>query len=155
MVELLQYLSANGFSNYIACGGGRDFLRPVSQEMYGIPRQRVIGTPSALEYRSDRGGGVVVHKAADDLLDDGPEKPVRIWSRIGRRPLLAAGNSDGDIPMLDFTQHPDHQVLRLLICHDDPYREFGYVTGAEAMLAKANACGWSVVSMRNDWATVF
>jgi hypothetical protein len=155
MIEFLHYLTDHGFTNYIASGGGRDFMRPVSQDMYGIARERVIGSASSLEYRSDRSGGVVVHKAAADYLDDGPEKPIRIWSRTGRRPLLAAGNSDGDIPMLEFTQHPDHPVLRLLICHDDPYREFGYVAGAEAALAKANACGWSVVSMRNDWATVF
>jgi phosphoserine phosphatase len=155
MVELLGYLQKNSFSTYIASGGGRDFVRPVSQEMYGIPRERIIGSATALEYHGDDRGGVVVHKAAPDYLDDGPEKPVRIWSRTGRRPLLAAGNSNGDIPMLDFTQHADRPFLRLLLRHDDPDREFEYTAGAEAALAKAATHSWSVVSVKNDWATVF
>src|SRR5204863_3941796 len=98
MVELLDYLTANGFSNYIVSGGGRDFMRPISQEVYGIPRQRVIGSTAALAYTSDDRGGTITHKPEADYLDDGPEKPVRIWSRTGRRPLLAAGNSNGDVP---------------------------------------------------------
>jgi hypothetical protein len=101
MVELLGYLEANGFSNYIASGGGRDFMRPISQEIYGIPRDRVIGSATALEYRGGDDGGTIMRKAEADYLDDGPQKPIRIWSRVGRRPLLAAGNSNGDIPMLD------------------------------------------------------
>src|SRR6266480_7525399 len=115
MVELLGYLEANGFSSYIASGGGRDFMRPISQEVYGIPRQRVIGSASALEYVSDDSGGTITHKAEADYLDDGPQKPIRIWSRIGRRPLIAVGNSNGDIPMLEFTQHQDKPFLRLLV----------------------------------------
>ena len=114
MVELLDYLEANGFSNYIASGGGRDFMRPISQDMYGIPRERVIGSASALDYVSDGDGGTITHKPEADYLDDGPEKPIRIWSRTGRRPLLAAGNSNGDIPMLEFTQHQDRPTLPLL-----------------------------------------
>ena len=105
MVELLRYLDANGFSSYIASGGGRDFMRPISDEMYGIPRDRVIGSSTALDYAADDRGGVLMRKPEADVLDDGPEKPVRIWSRVGRRPLLAAGNSNGDIPMLEFAQH--------------------------------------------------
>ena len=107
MVELLGYLEANGFSNYIASGGGRDFMRPISQDMYGIPRERVIGSSTTFAYTSDGHGGTITHKPEADYLDDGPEKPVRIWNRIGRRPLLAAGNSNGDIPMLEFTHHAD------------------------------------------------
>ena len=103
MVELLRYLEANGFANYIASGGGRDFMRPISDEMYGIPRDRVIGSSTALDYRD----GTIMRKPEADVLDDGPEKPVRIWSRVGRRPLLAAGNSNGDIQMLEFAQHAD------------------------------------------------
>src|SRR3954469_20988169 len=155
MVELLGYLAANGFSNYIVSGGGRDFMRPISHEVYGIPRQRVIGSATALEYTCDDHGGTIRHKAEADYLDDGPQKPVRIWSRTGRRPMLAAGNSNGDIPMLDFTQPPDRPNLRLLVRHDDAEREFSYTSGAEAAFAEADASGWTIVSMRSDWARVF
>jgi phosphoserine phosphatase len=155
MVDLLRYLDANGFASYIASGGGRDFMRPISQELYGIPRDRVIGSASALDYTSDDRGGTITHKAEADYLDDGPQKPIRIWSRTGRRPVLAAGNSNGDIAMLDFTQHPDRPFLRLLVLHDDAEREFDYTSGAEQALERAAANGWTVVSMRNDWSTVF
>jgi phosphoserine phosphatase len=155
MVELLGYLKENGFSNYIASGGGRDFMRPISQEVYGVPRQRVIGSASALEYTSDERGGTITHKAEADYLDDGPQKPIRIWSRTGRRPLLAAGNSNGDIPMLDFTQHRDKPFLRLLVLHDDAEREFDYTSGAEQALERAGTSDWTVVSIKRDWASVF
>jgi phosphoserine phosphatase len=154
MVELLDYLAANGFSNYIASGGGRDFMRPISRDVYGIPRERVIGSTAALAYTSD-GGGTITHKAEADYLDDGPQKPVRIWSRTGRRPMLAAGNSNGDVPMLHFSQHDDKPYLRLLVLHDDGDREFDYTAGAEQALEQADRDGWTVVSMRNDWETVF
>jgi phosphoglycolate phosphatase-like HAD superfamily hydrolase len=155
MVELLGYLKANGFSNYIASGGGRDFMRPISQELYGIPRDRVIGSSTALEYEPDDRGGTITRKAEADVLDDGPQKPIRIWSRIGRRPLLAAGNSNGDIPMLDFTRHEDKPFLRLLVLHDDAQREFDYTSGAEQALERAGTSGWTIVSVKDDWATVF
>jgi phosphoserine phosphatase len=155
MVELLRYLEDNGFSNYIASGGGRDFMRPISQEVYGIPRERVIGSASALEYTGDDHGGTITHKAEADYLDDGAQKPVRIWSRTGRRPVLAAGNSNGDVPMLDFTQQPDKPHLRLLVLHDDPDREFSYTSGADEALAKADTSGWTIVSISTDWARVF
>ena len=96
-----------------------------------------------------------MRKPEADVLDDGPEKPVRIWSRIGRRPLLAAGNSNGDIPMLDFTQHADKPFLRLLVLHDDAEREFAYTAGAEESLERARAEEWTVISIKNDWSTVF
>ena len=155
MVELLGYLEANGFSNYIASGGGRDFMRPISQEVYGVPRQRVIGSSTTLAWQPDEGGGRIVRKPELDVLDDGPAKPVRIWSRVGRRPLLAAGNSNGDLPMLAFAQQPGRPSLRLLVLHDDPEREFDYTTGAERALEEAEAQGWTVVSIKNDWVTVF
>jgi phosphoglycolate phosphatase-like HAD superfamily hydrolase len=154
MVELLHYLAANGFSNYIASGGGRDFMRPISQEVYGIPRERVIGSATALEYTADEHGGTIRHKAEADYLDDGPQKPVRIWSRTGRRQMLDAGNSNGDIAMLDFTQSPDKPHLRLLVLHDDADREFSYTRGAEEALEKATTSGWTIVSMKADWARV-
>jgi phosphoserine phosphatase len=155
MIELLSYLEANGFSNYIASGGGRDFMRPVSHDMYGIPRERVIGSSTTFAYTSDERGGTITHKPEADYLDDGPEKPVRIWNRIGRRPLLAAGNSNGDVPMLEFTHHADKPTLRLLVLHDDAELEFDYTTGADQALAQAEADGWTVVSIKNDWTTVF
>jgi phosphoserine phosphatase len=155
MVELLGYLEVAGFRNYIASGGGRDFMRPISQEVYGVPRQRVIGSSVSLAYLPDEGGGTIVRKPEADVLDDGPEKPVRIWSRVGRRPLLAAGNSNGDIPMLAFAEQPGRPGLRLLVLHDDPDREFDYTAGAEQALQQANSNGWTVVSIKNDWTTVF
>jgi phosphoglycolate phosphatase-like HAD superfamily hydrolase len=155
MVELLGYLAAHGFSNYIVSGGGRDFMRPVTQEVYGVPRDRVIGSASALAYTGDERGGTITHTAEPDYLDDGPQKPIRIWSRTGRRPLLASGNSNGAIQMLDYTRHDTRPHLRLLVEHDDGEREFAYTTGAEQALEKAAAADWTVVSMKADWTTVF
>jgi phosphoglycolate phosphatase-like HAD superfamily hydrolase len=155
MVELLGYLDANGFSNYIASGGGRDFMRPISQEVYGIPRDRVIGSATTFEYVSNGDGGALTHGAGVDYLDDGPQKPIRIWGRTGRRPMLAAGNSNGDIQMLEFTHHLDKPLLRLLVLHDDDQREFDYTSGAEQALETAGTNDWTVVSMKNDWATIF
>ncbi|WCB95199.1 hypothetical protein DSM104299_03942 [Baekduia alba] len=155
MVELLAYLEDNGFTNYIVSGGGRDFMRPVTDELYGVPRERVIGSTAALAYANDEHGGTITHTPRPEYLDDGPEKPLRIWSRTGRRPLLAAGNTNGDVPMLDFAQHADKPFLRLLVDHDDAEREFAYTAGAEQALARAGAEGWTVVSVKDDWATVF
>ena len=90
-----------------------------------------------------------------DVFDDGPMKPVRIWSRIGRQPILAGGNSNGDIPMLQYAGGAARPGLRLLVLHDDPEREFDYTAGAEKSLEIAEAQGWTVVSMKDDWARVF
>jgi phosphoglycolate phosphatase-like HAD superfamily hydrolase len=155
MIELLGYLEANGFTTYIASGGDRDFMRPVTQAVYGIPSERVIGSSNALRYTPDDQGGSIIYLSEPDVFDDGPVKPVRIWSRVGRRPILAAGNSNGDIPMLQFAGGPSRPGLRLLVLHDDPEREFDYVAGAERSLEQAEAQGWTVVSIRRDWATVF
>jgi phosphoserine phosphatase len=155
MVELLKYLRAKGFATYIASGGGRDFMRPISDEVYGIPRERLIGSAVALAYSPDDRGGAITRQMAEDYLDDGPEKPVHIWTRTGRRPVLAAGNSNGDIEMLDFAQHQDKPSLRLLVLHDDPDREFEYTSGAEKALGRAADQGWTVVSIQNDWVKVF
>jgi hypothetical protein len=155
MVELLGHLAANGFATYIASGGGRDFMRPVTAELYGVPRERVIGSTTTLAYTSDSGGGTITHTPVPDYLDDGPQKPIRIWSRVGRRPLLAAGNANGDSAMLEFTGHADKPFLRLLVLHDDADREFSYTDGAEQALEQAERDEWTVVSMKNDWKTVF
>ena len=91
MVELLRYLESKGFRNFIASGGDRDFMRSVTQEIYGIPPHRVIGSSNALRYQDDGHGGSVVYRGQPDVFDDGPIKPVRIWSRIGRRPIMPGG----------------------------------------------------------------
>jgi hypothetical protein len=128
-------------------------MRPISQDVFGIPIERVIGSSTVLEYAN--GGGTLTRKAQLGFLDDGPQKPIQIWTRTGRRPLLAGGNSNGDLPMLDFAQRPDRPSLRLLVLHDDAQREFAYTSGAEKALAEAKKAGWTVVSMKDDFRTVF
>jgi phosphoserine phosphatase len=155
MVELLRYLEANGFTTFIASGGDRDFMRTISADVYGIPPERVIGSSNALRYEEDEHGGAVRYQAEPDFFDDGPAKPVRIWSRIGRRPLFAGGNSNGDIPMLRFANRASGRGFQLLVLHDDAEREFAYESGAEDALARASAHGWTVVSVKSDWSTVF
>src|SRR5690349_9296696 len=155
MVELLRHLEANGFTNYIASGGGRDFMRPVTEEIYGIHSERVIGSSNALRYLDDEHGGTVTYAAEPDVFDDGPIKPIRIWSRIGRRPILAGGNSNGNIPMLRYAGGKDRPALRLLVLHDDPDREFDYTAGAEKSLETAATQGWTVASIKDDWDPVF
>ena len=155
MVELLRYLEAHGFTNYIVSAGDRDFMRPVAGDIYGIPPERVIGSSNALKWVEGPGGGSIVYLAQPDVFDDGPAKPVRIWSRIGRRPILAFGNSNGDIPMLEFAGGDRRPALCLLLLHDDKIREFDYVAGAETALDLAKSRGWTVVSMNDDWKTVF
>ena len=155
MVQLLRYLEAHGFTNYIASAGDRDFMRAVTSDIYGIPPERVIGSTNALQYQEGPDGGSVVFLARPDVFDDGPAKPVRIWSRIGRRPILAFGNSNGDIQMLQFAGGRGRPVLCLLLQHDDGAREFDYVGGAEKSLDLAKAHGWQVVSMKNEWKTIF
>jgi phosphoserine phosphatase len=155
MIELLAYLEANGFTNYIASGGDRDFMRPITGDVYNIPSERVIGSSNALRYLEDEDGGTVSYAAEPDVFDDGVVKPIRIWSRIGRRPSVAGGNSNGDIPMLRYAGGKQRPALRLLVLHDDADREFAYTAGAEASLETAAARGWTVISIKNDWATVF
>ncbi|MDT5094007.1 MAG: hypothetical protein QOH60_3370 [Mycobacterium sp.] len=151
MVELLRYLESNGFTCYIASGGGRDFMRPVAGAMYGIPPERVIGSSVGLDFVD----GHLRTTSTPEFLDDGPVKPVRIWGRTGRRPILAAGNSNGDIQMLQHAAAGPGPSLCMLVLHDDDEREFAYTAGAEKSLEQASTDGWTVVSMRNDWTTVF
>jgi hypothetical protein len=155
MVELLRYLEANDFTTFIASGGDRDFMRPITHEIYGIPPERVIGSSTGLQYQEDEDGGTLAYMEEMDVFDDGPAKPVRIWSRIGRRPILACGNSNGDVPMLVWAGGGGRPALRLLVRHDDAEREFDYAAGAEKALELAAAPGWTVVSVKNDWANVF
>ena len=123
MVELMRYLEANGFTCYIVSGGGRDFMRPITGPLYGIPPERVVGSAVGLVYKD----ADVYTTAELEFFDDGPIKPVRLWNRIGRRPILAAGNSNGDIEMLEFTDASSHSSLQLLVLHDDADREFDYI----------------------------
>ena len=155
MVELLRYLEANSFATYIASGGDRDFMRPVADDLYGVPPERIIGSALGISYSSEGGQSLLLYKGAMDFFDDGPEKPIRIWSRIGRRPILSFGNSNGDLPMLAFSGTSTTPSLRLLLLHDDADREFDYTAGAEQALETASHENWTVVSMKNDWNTIF
>jgi hypothetical protein len=131
-------------------------MRPIAGELYGIPPERIIGSSVAVEYReSDDDTRDVIYKSEMEFFDDGPTKPVRIWSRIGRRPVLACGNSNGDVPMMRFVKVGSRPSLRLLLLHDDAEREFDYTAGAEKALERAGEAGWTVISIKNDWATVF
>jgi phosphoglycolate phosphatase-like HAD superfamily hydrolase len=156
MVELLRHLEDNAFTCYIVSGGARDFMRPVAEAIYGIPPERIIGSAQGLTFAGDDSGhGDLLIQPTLDVFDDGPEKPVRIWNRIGRRPILSAGNSNGDDEMLVYSGLPDAPALRLVVVHDDPDREFAYTAGAERLLDHAERFGWTTVSMKNDWSCVF
>lgn len=155
MGELLAYLEGNGFTNYIVSGGGRDFMRGFAEDLYGIPRERVIGSTVAYRLVESAYGGDIVQQAELVMVDDGPGKPVQIWHVIGRRPILAAGNSNGDLPMLAFAGGRALPALRLLVVHDDAEREFAYVAGAEQAISAAEENNWTAVSMRSDWSKVF
>ena len=146
MRELIALLAAHDFQVYVCSAGGRDFVRPVSEQLYGIPRDRVIGSATTLEYRD---GDLYRTAGVEQPIDDGPGKPVHIWTRTGRKPLLAGGNADGDVAMLETAR------FALLVHHDDAEREFAYDEGAEKALAAAKAHGWTVVSMKEDFRTVF
>jgi phosphoserine phosphatase len=156
MVELLRYLEAHGFTCYIVSGGDRDFMRPMTADYYGIPPERVIGSAVGLTWIETDEGGDVAYGTTFSFMDDGPEKPIRIWTRVGRRPILAAGNSNGDVPMLRYVQgHP--ASLSLLVHHDDDTGrgDAPYDKGAEDALTAAAAHAWTVVSVKEDWDAVF
>ena len=157
MVELVQYLQDNGFQVYITSGGGRDFMRAVCEEIYGIPRAMAIGSSVTFTYAEDAQGvaQVMRTKEIEQPIDDGPGKPLHIHRAIGRRPIMAAGNSDGDIHMLTYARGHAGPTLALLVHHDDAEREYAYDGGSEKALQLAPQAGWTVVSMKNDWKTVF
>jgi phosphoserine phosphatase len=155
MVELLGYLESNEFTCYIVSGGGREFMRPVTESMYGIPPARVVGSSSGLTFKADDNGANVIRTAATGIIDDGPGKPINIWERIGRRPILAAGNANGDVPMLQFAADQKGPTLCLLVHHDDATREVAYSSGAEKAVKAAGTEGWTVISMKTDWKRVF
>lgn len=156
MIELVHYLEDNGFKVFLASGGGMSFMRTVSEEIYNIPRERVIGSNIAFETRLTDEGSVVFRKPGlVDPIDDGPGKPVNIELHIGRKPVLAAGNSDGDLHMLWLAQKSGHRSLSLLLHHDDAKCEYVYDEGSEKTLQMAEERGWIVISMKDDWKTVF
>jgi phosphoserine phosphatase len=157
MVELVHYLQDNSFQVFLASGGGRDFMRAVSEEIYGISPSMVIGSSVATEYAEDAQGvaQVMRTKEIEQPVDDGPGKPLHIHRSIGRRPIMAAGNSNGDVHMLKYAGGQKGPTLGLLVRHDDAEREYAYDVGAEKALQLAPHEGWIVVSMRDDWTTVF
>jgi phosphoserine phosphatase len=155
MIELLRYLEANGFTTHIASGGDRDFMRPFAEGLYGIPPERVIGSAIGLDFDEASDVTGLLYKSKIEFFDDGAEKPVRIWSRLGRRPLVACGNSNGDVQMMRFARTEDRPSLRLLVLHDDAEREFDYTEGAEDALAAAAERDWTVISIKRDWDRVF
>jgi hypothetical protein len=157
MVELMAFLGQHGFKVFVSSGGGVDFMRVVSQQMYGVPPEQVIGTALEKEPRQQGQQTVLWRKPIIETINDQEGKPVNIDRHIGRRPLLAAGNvrSGGDIAMLSYSQLPGRPSLQLLINHDDAAREFAYGESDGASLAAAARHGWQVVSMKHDWRVVF
>jgi phosphoserine phosphatase len=147
MIELLRHLEANGFLTFIVSGGDRDFMRPVAEAIYGIPPERVIGSGFGTEFVD----GEVVYTATLESFDDGPQKPLHIWARTGRRPVIACGNSNGDLEMLRFAGGAGKPALRLVVAHDDAEREVDDRGGADKVLG----AGFTEISIRDDWATVF
>jgi phosphoglycolate phosphatase-like HAD superfamily hydrolase len=146
MLELLDYLRANEFRVFVVSGGGRDFMRVFAEEAWGIFKENVIGTAAQYSYA---GGKLVRGEHAVGGLDVRAGKPEHIYAATGRLPMLAGGNADVDIEMLEAAK------FAVLVDHDDEEREFAYTNGAEASLAKAKELGWTIVSMKNDWSTVF
>ncbi|NCC34024.1 MAG: HAD family hydrolase, partial [Chloroflexia bacterium] len=155
MIELLRLLESHRFTCYIVSGSGREFLRGIAESLYAIPRERVIGSTVAYAYKVRDGVGMIVQQAELDVIDDGPGKPIQIWGIVGRRPILAVGNSNGDLAMLQYAGGSALPALRLLLLHDDAEREFAYTAGAEHALEAAHTQGWTVISMRDDWRQVF
>jgi phosphoserine phosphatase len=156
MVELIRYLEAHKFKVFIASAGGMSFMRPVVEEIYGIPREQVIGSNVIFETRMTGDGPVLYRRPGIiDPLDDGPGKPVNIELHIGRKPILAAGNANGDLHMLWYSETNPHKSLQLLVSHDDDEREYAYAAGAEKVMKLADERNWRVISMKDDWMKVF
>lgn len=159
-VELLRYLRANGFKTFIVSGGGIAFMRPVSEEAYGIPPEQVIGSSVVAEFEVRDGTPVVVRQPKINFIDDKAGKPVGIYQHIGRRPILAFGNSDSDLQMIQYTTAGEGRRLGLFVHHTDAEREFAYdrkshVGTLDKALDEADARGWVIVDMKNDWNRIF
>ena len=165
MLELLAYLRANGFKTYIVSGGGIEFMRPWTERVYGIPPEQVVGSSLKMKYELRDGVPVLVKLPEIDLIDDKEGKPVGIHSHIGRRPILAGGNSDGDLQMLEYTTisrkgNSDLPGLGIFIHHTDAEREVAYdrdshIGKLSQGLDDAEKRGWIIVDMKNDWSQIF
>ncbi|HVX94282.1 MAG TPA: HAD family hydrolase [Polyangia bacterium] len=155
MVELIAALTAHGFTSYIVTGGGQDFMRPATWDLFGVPPERVIGRSVELRYMDGTSVAHLIRTPDLGIFDEAAGKPAQIWSATGRRPVFAAGNSDGDIPMLHFCSRPPRPSFGLLLRHDDEEREFAYDAGAEESLERARSEGWTIGSMKSDWKTIF
>jgi phosphoserine phosphatase len=161
-LQLLNYLRANGFSTFIVSGGGADFMRVFSQRVYGIAPDQVVGSTGTVKYELQEGKPVLIKTADYVFVDDKAGKPAGIHQSIGRRPILAVGNSDGDQAMLEYTTIDNpHPSLGVLIHHTDADREYAYDAHPTssgklvAALQEASTAGWTVVNMKTDWNTVF
>jgi phosphoglycolate phosphatase-like HAD superfamily hydrolase len=160
MLEVLRYLRANGFKTFIVSGGGVEFMRVWTEEIYGIPPEQVVGSAGKQKLELRDGVPVLVKLPAIDFVDDKEGKPVGIEKFIGRRPIAAFGNSDGDLQMLEWTAAGGTARLAVLVHHTDATREWAYdreshVGTLDAALDAARAKGWTVVSMKDDWRTIF
>ncbi|MCX6878415.1 MAG: HAD family hydrolase [Verrucomicrobia bacterium] len=160
MLELLAYLRANGFKTFIVTGGGIEFVRPWSERVYGIPPEQVIGSSIKTKFELRDGKPVLVRLPEVNFIDDGPGKPVGIQMHLGRRPLAAFGNSDGDLAMLQWTAGGRSPRFCLYVHHTDAEREWAYdrassIGRLDEGLAEAQAKGWTVVDMKSDWKRVF
>jgi phosphoglycolate phosphatase-like HAD superfamily hydrolase len=161
MVELLAYLRANGFKTFIVSGGGIEFMRPWTEKVYGIPPEQVVGSSIKTKYEMRDGKPVLMRLPEMNFIDDKTGKPVGINSHIGRRPIAAFGNSDGDQQMLEWTQAGSGGRLMMLVHHDDAVREFAYGaeskigTFSDALMAEAKKDGWIIISMKDDWKKIF
>ncbi len=160
MLELLDYLRANDFKVFIVSGGGIEFMRPWTESVYGIPRDQVVGTSFVTEYDYNDGDPVIKRLAKIDLLDDKGGKPVGINRYIGRRPVFSAGNSDGDLEMLRWTDSNDLNTFKLYVHHTDSVREWAYdrdshIGRFDKGLDEASEKGWSIVNMEKDWKVVY
>jgi len=160
MVELLAYLRANGFKTFIVSGGGIEFMRPWTEKVYGIPPEQVIGSSGGLKYELRDGKPVLVKLPEIAHNDDKEGKPVGIQRHIGRRPIMAFGNSDGDLQMLQWTAAGAGPRFCLYVHHDDAEREWAYdreshIGKLDKGLDEAAAKNWTVVSMKGDWKSIF
>jgi phosphoglycolate phosphatase-like HAD superfamily hydrolase len=161
MLELLAYLRANGFKTFIVSGGGIEFMRPWTERVYGIPPEQVVGSSGVVKYQIGANGKPELMKLAKiEFVDDGPGKPAGINRFIGRRPIFAFGNSDGDLQMLQWTMAGQGLRFAGLVHHTDAEREYAYdrqskVGKLDKALDEASAKGWTVVDMKKDWKTVF
>ena len=160
MLELLAYLRASGFKTYIVSGGGIEFMRPWSERVYGVPPEQVIGSSIQTKFELRDGKPVLVRLPEINFIDDGPGKPVGIQMHIGRRPLAAFGNSDGDLQMLQWTAAGAGPRFCLYVHHTDAEREWAYdrassIGRLDKGLDEAKARGWTIVDMTADWKRVF